>query len=81
MNNNENNHLLDPRRAQERAFGRMIQEDHTAMANLSMTPIHVEYPRKQPNAAIWPYLVVHRTRDEDSDVKNDVNGISPKMKN
>lgn len=34
---------VDPRRKQERKDGRMIQEDHNEMANLSRKPIHREF--------------------------------------
>jgi hypothetical protein len=34
---------VDPRRKQELADGRMIQEDHKAMANLSETAIYHEF--------------------------------------
>ena len=36
---------IDPRRRQEAADAGMIQEDHNAIANLSGTPIHREYPK------------------------------------
>jgi hypothetical protein len=71
---------LDPRRAQERADSRMIQEDHSAMANLSPFPIHREWPRYGAFANILMDEVVYRSRTEDSDVARDVNGITPKMK-
>lgn len=35
---------LDPRRRQEMADGGMVKEDERAMANLSNTPIHRQYP-------------------------------------
>jgi hypothetical protein len=35
---------IDPRRKWEVADAGMVQEDDTAMANLSMTPVHEEYP-------------------------------------
>ncbi len=34
----------DPRRWQERADARMVNEDHNAIANLSSTPVHREIP-------------------------------------
>lgn len=42
---------VDPRRKQERVDGRMISEDHKAMANLSNTPVYHtfnpdEYPER-----------------------------------
>lgn len=36
---------LDPRRRTEMAEGGMVKEDKNAMANLSNTPVHMEYPR------------------------------------
>ena len=36
---------IDPRRRQEMADSHMLEEDDTAVANLSETPIHKEYPR------------------------------------
>ena len=36
---------IDPRRRQEVADAGMIQEDHNAIANLSGTPIHRQYPK------------------------------------
>ena len=35
---------IDPRRRQEMADSHMVEEDDSAMANLSETPIHKEYP-------------------------------------
>lgn len=36
---------IDPRRRREVADSGMVQEDRTAIANLSSTPIHREYTR------------------------------------
>ena len=36
---------IDSRRRQEVAEGGMLNEDHTAMANLPTEAIHTEYPR------------------------------------
>lgn len=36
---------IDPRRRQEMADGGMVREDRKAMANLSNTAIHHEYPK------------------------------------
>lgn len=36
---------IDPRRRQEMADSYMVNEDNNAMANLSETAIHKEYPR------------------------------------
>jgi len=36
---------IDPRRRTEVSDARMVQEDPNAMANLSNTPIHREYPK------------------------------------
>lgn len=38
----------DPRRWQERADARMVQEDHNAIANLSPMPVHREIPHHEP---------------------------------
>lgn len=38
----------DPRRWQERADARMVQEDHTAIANLSPIPVNREIPHHEP---------------------------------
>jgi hypothetical protein len=38
----------DPRRWQERADARMVQEDHSAMANLSAVPMIKEIPHHSP---------------------------------
>ena len=38
----------DPRRWQERADARMVQEDHTAMSNLSSMPMIKEIPHHEP---------------------------------
>lgn len=35
---------VDPRRRREMAAGGMVKEDRNAMANLSNTPVHREYP-------------------------------------
>jgi hypothetical protein len=70
----------DPRRAQERADSRMIQEDHTAMANLSPIPIHREWPKETAYPSpVWD-TPVYRSRDEDSESSKDSNGITPRMK-
>lgn len=45
---------VDPRRRQEVADSGMIREDHTAMANLSRTAIHHEWP--QAGYYSTPYL-------------------------
>lgn len=45
---------LDPRRRLEKAQGRMVQEDQTAMANLSPQFIHREYPKSYENP--WFYV-------------------------
>jgi hypothetical protein len=34
---------VDPRRRQELSDARMVQEDHSAMANLSNTPVYKEF--------------------------------------
>lgn len=34
---------VDPRRQQERKDARMVNEDHTAMANLSNMPVYHEF--------------------------------------
>lgn len=36
---------VDPRRKQEMMDGEMIREDQNAMANLSRTAIHCEFPK------------------------------------
>jgi len=41
---------VDPRRRIEMAEGGMVKEDTRAMANLSGTPIHTEYPRRSLNS-------------------------------
>ncbi len=41
---------VDPRRRIEVAEGGMVKEDPRAMANLSETPIHREYPRRGLNS-------------------------------
>jgi hypothetical protein len=56
----------DPRRAQERADSRMVQEDHQAMANLSPVPVYHEWPRNLPYPSPWYDDVVFRSRTEDS---------------
>jgi hypothetical protein len=38
---------LDPRRRKEAADAGMVHEDRTAIANLSNTPVHREYPPSQ----------------------------------
>jgi hypothetical protein len=52
----------DPRRAQELFDSRLIQEDHSAMANLSPIPIHHEWPKNELNAMILFDEVVKRTK-------------------
>jgi hypothetical protein len=53
---------LDPRRAQERQDGRIIQEDHSAMANLSPIPITREWQRPEEFADIWnDAIYIHAT--------------------
>jgi len=69
-------HKRDPRRAQERADSRMIQEDHEAMANLSPIPIHREWPKETLYPSPWWDDTVKRSRQEDSDPSKDVNGIA-----
>ncbi len=41
---------VDPRRRIEIAEGGMVKEDRRAMANLSETPIHREYPDRALNS-------------------------------
>jgi len=41
---------VDPRRRIEMAEGGMVREDQRAMANLSETPIHREYPDRSLNS-------------------------------
>jgi hypothetical protein len=41
---------VDPRRRVEIAEGGMVKEDPRAMANLSESPIHREYPRRGLNS-------------------------------
>jgi len=61
----------DPRRAQERADSRMVQEDHNAMANLSPIAIHREWPKELPYPSPWWDDVVYRSRVEDGSMKHD----------
>lgn len=56
----------DPRRAQERNDYKMVQEDHSAMANLSPTPIHREWPKNLPYPSPWWDDIVHRSTTEDN---------------
>lgn len=56
----------DPRRAQERADGRMIQEDHTAISNCSPRFISKEWPKYEMHADIWNDAVCYRSRNGDS---------------
>lgn len=59
---------LDPRRAQERSDGRMVREDHTAIANLSPTPVVKEYPPYTMSANILMDEVVYRSNRESGDI-------------
>jgi hypothetical protein len=59
---------LDPRRAQERADGHMIREDHTATANLSPIPIVKEYPDYLMSANILFDEVVYRPNHEQKEI-------------
>ena len=56
----------DPRRAQERNDYKMVQEDHSAMANLSPIPIHREWPKNLPYPSPWWDDIVHRSITEDN---------------
>lgn len=44
---------VDPRRQQEMADSRMVQEDRTAMSNLPMNAIHREYNQDKFNLSPW----------------------------
>lgn len=44
---------IDPRRRQEVADSRMIQEDHTKVANLSSRFIHREFNANRFNQSPW----------------------------
>jgi hypothetical protein len=56
----------DPRRAQERYDFQMVQEDHTAVANLSGTPINHEWPKVRLYPASFYDNVVYRKEGSDS---------------
>jgi len=56
--------MKDPRREQERIYSRMVQEDHTAMANLSPVPIHREWNRNIANPSpVWDNVVYKSFED------------------